>query len=288
MNANNWIEISLSIDSILEEVISDYLFELGSVGSYTSDRTLYAYFREQEWTPLKLAELQTHVNQLPEFGFQVASSRIGVNYVAEKDWNEIWKRNLRPIFVLPDLIIKPSWAEFTPPEKALVIEIDPQMAFGTGAHATTQLVLRLLKKYLHPQSEILDIGTGSGILAIAAAKMTGSRVFAFDNDPIAVSTARSNVQNNSAISHVYLFTGTIRCIRNKTFDLILANINRNVIAELLPSMLTLLREKGILVLSGIMDIELDRLFEQFKELNLTILLQEQQDEWMGLALQRMN
>lgn len=281
----NWIEVQILVNAETEDSISNCLFELGSVGCSVIDDVLHAYFSRESWNPETLNKLSTYLNELSAMDFTVASNSPVLEEFADKDWNEAWKKSLQPIHITNGLIIKPSWVELESDSDKLVIDLDPQMAFGSGAHATTQLMLKLMSKYVQQLGSTLDIGTGSGILSIAAAKMSDANIVAIDIDPVAVATARANCDRNAVLSRVRFITGNLSCVRDIVFDTILANINRSVIQTLLRRLCSHLKPDGLMILSGIMISERDIIIGDLYDNQLTVIDEARQDEWLGLAVQ---
>ena len=286
LKSNKWVEIKITENPELGEAVSNYLFENGSVGCYTKEDTLFAYFKSGDWSPDKFQKFKFYLNELSDLGFLVNTKNVEVTELEDQDWNARWKKSLKPIFILPDIIVKPTWVRFAPPKDATIIEIDPQMAFGSGAHATTQLMLKLMKSCINHNQKILDIGTGSGILSIAAAKLGVSKIFACDIDPVAVFTAKVNASINKVSQKINLCTGTIDCFTNYSFDIILANINRKTILNLLPEISKLLNPSGSLILSGILIDEEHIILKALNNLKFITLIKKQQDEWSGLIAQK--
>jgi ribosomal protein L11 methyltransferase len=283
VDLNTWIELKIPIDPDIEDAVSNFLFEIGSSGNYQIENTLHAYFTLKNWNDEKDQFLKNYLEELSQLGFHINKSKIQYKEIKDQDWNALWKKSLTPIYIDNDLIIKPSWTELNTATNTLVIEIDPQMAFGTGVHATTQLMLKLLKSYVKPYQKVLDIGTGSGILAITAAKMGTYPTFAFDIDPVATLTAKQNILKNNTSKNTFLFSGTIDSIIDYKFDLILANINRTIILKMLESIVNMLNADGLAVFSGILNSEQKIIFEALKHNNFTILRYLQQDEWLGIV-----
>jgi len=177
--------------------------------------------------------------------------KVELTKIKEEDWSRNWKKTFKPIQVTNRIIIKPSWIKKRFPKK-LVIEIEPKMAFGTGEHSTTRLCLGALEKSLKTGDRALDLGTGSGILAIAAAKLGASYVLALDIDPDAVSNARENFKRNRVQKIIDLKLGTLSCkISDDGFDLIVANLTKTQIVKFFEGMNRVLKKGGIFVLSGI-------------------------------------
>ncbi|MDZ7263186.1 MAG: 50S ribosomal protein L11 methyltransferase, partial [candidate division KSB1 bacterium] len=207
-STHDWLLIRLPMTDAIEDAWSNFLFELGATGCQIEDGYLEAYFSEAEWSEEKWQRVQRYREALAALGLPLPAGQIQLQKLPNRDWNEQWKRSIRPIEVGQRIIIKPSWTELPVMSDRIVIEIDPQMAFGTGTHATTQLMLELLEAQGTAYRHVLDIGTGTGILAIVAARLTPAEIVAFDNDPIATATARENLAKNRVASRVHLFCGT--------------------------------------------------------------------------------
>ncbi|MBN2010514.1 50S ribosomal protein L11 methyltransferase [candidate division KSB1 bacterium] len=282
--AKTWIEITVPVTSESSEPIANYLFELGCSGCYERNDELVAYFSPDQWNDRIAAELTHYLSELTQLGFTDISTQFTITSIQDKDWNASWKASLAPISVMPGLIIKPSWIDYQPMDGDVIIEIDPQMAFGTGMHATTQLMLRLMRPLVTPGSSVLDIGTGSGILAIAAAKLVTCTVIAFDNDPIATETARINSRLNNCADMIEFFTGTTASIGSLHFDLLIANVNRAAIQSMLGDMKHLMKPHARMVLSGILTDEVHLIRDALAQLSMKIVTLETQDEWSGLVV----
>jgi len=247
---------------------------------------LKAYFPEAEWSDQKNQRLQAYLRELVELEFPIQSTEVHIQIIENQDWNALWKQSIKPFEIEGKILIKPSWISIVPSSDRIVIEIDPQMAFGTGTHETTQLMLKLLLKHLGSASRILDMGTGTGILAIAAAKLSSASVIAFDNDPIAITTAQQNSINNQVHDRITLWCGILDAIRDAQFDLILANINRPIIVESLPKIYQCLNSTGRVIFSGILATEEKRVVTELEFHNLRVVDQQQQGEWVGLVVQK--
>ncbi|MBD3290830.1 50S ribosomal protein L11 methyltransferase [candidate division KSB1 bacterium] len=280
-----WTEIRIRTTPETEDIISNFLFEIGCTGCQSDEDGLKAYFDESVSSFKIVEKLKAYLSELSKLGFDVSGHDIDVEILNNRDWNAEWKKTLKPIHVFPDVIIKPSWIELTPPENALIIKMDPKMAFGTGTHATTQLMMKLMRSKVERAKRVLDIGTGSGILSILAVQLFHCRVVAFDIDPIAVSTAKENFIENEVIDSVQLFAGTIDSLKKSRFDVILANINRIEIEKLVPGFKELINPGGVVILSGILTEEEELILKSLNRLNYNSKMKSIQEEWLGLALQ---
>ena len=281
----NWIEIKIRTTSETDDIISNFLFEIGCTGCHSTEDGLKAYFDEKVPSIEIVEKLKTYLNELSELGFDVSGHDIDVDIIGNRDWNAEWKKTLKPIYIFPDVIIKPSWIELTAPDNALVIRMDPKMAFGTGTHATTQLVMKLMRSQLKRAQRVLDIGTGSGILSILAVLLFRCSVIAFDIDPMAVATAKENCIENGVSDNVRLFIGTIESLKKTGFDVILANINRLEIERIIPAINDRIKPGGTIILSGILTEEENLIQIALNKLNYKSLIKSIQEEWLGLALQ---
>ena len=280
------MEISLPVDETAEESITNFLFELGAVGCQIQQYVLLGYFFSEEWSEQKFLQFSGYLKQLTQLGFSLKTDQFEVQKMENQDWNSEWKKSYKPIEIGKRIIIKPSWITQEQDSSKEVIEIDPQMAFGTGTHATTQLVIKLLLEIQQSPGSILDIGTGTGILAIAAARLFSTKVFVFDNDFTAVSTAQQNFVNNGVAEKIEVFCSENFCLNKVRFDLILANINRSVIIQLLPEISEALKPTGKAIFSGILNDEKEMIFEKLSDYSLELIMEQQQDEWAGLVVEK--
>lgn len=149
------------------------------------------------------------------------------------------------------IVVKPSWEEYTPVNDEIVIELDPGMAFGTGTHATTSMCIQLLEEYVKPGMKVFDVGTGSGILAIAAAKLGAGEIQAADYDPVAVEVAQENIAANNEDGHIAIFQSDLLKNMTGTADVIIANIIADIIIRMFDDVDTKLNPHGVILTSGI-------------------------------------
>jgi len=279
-----WIEVTLPVTTETEEAITNFLFELGSKGCSNHDDMLRAYFSNSDWSEEKKKQFQSYLRQLAELQFPVHPNKIQINTIQNQDWNAQWKQTIQPIEIGGKILIKPSWIPIEPPPDKEVIEIDPQMAFGTGVHATTQMMLKLLIDHVGSPPRILDMGTGTGVLAIAAARLCQAEIIAFDNDPIATTTARHNCIRNQVSEKIHIYCGTIDAVKEVPFDLILANINRSIIIESLSKLFRCLSHNGSAIFSGILIEEKKQFLDWIEKYNFQIVKETERDEWAAFVV----
>jgi len=172
--------------------------------------------------------------------------------VPDQDWGESWKRDLRP-FLVGRVFVRPSWIAEAPPPGCAEVVLDPGMAFGTGSHPTTALCLAAISRLLEarPGQRLLDVGTGSGLLAIAAARLGAAEVAGTDNDPVALAVARENAERNGVALRLHLAPAPAAALRGP-YDLVVANILANTLVELAPELARQVAEGGALLLSGLL------------------------------------
>lgn len=209
-------------------------------------------------------DLRTRLLNVPRYLAGDGPLQVVHEKVEDEDWEQTWKEFYHPLRIGRRLIIKPSWYPWPPddqPDAArpddIIIELDPEMAFGTGSHASTQLCLVALEDLVGQGDTVLDVGCGSGILALAAVGLGAAEVVAVDVDPVAVATTRANVARNVATERVRILRGDIRSVEADDFRLIVANINAPVVCELAPEAHRRLRAGGYFIASGLVEHSVD-------------------------------
>jgi ribosomal protein L11 methyltransferase len=206
--------------------------------------------------------------------------------VAEEDWTEAWKKRLKVLRIGEHIVIQPSWLDYRPEPEDVVIQLDPGMAFGTGLHPTTQLCLRALEEYIRPGTEVLDLGTGSGILAIAAARLNARHVLAVDHDQQAVKVARDNVATNQLQGTVRVRQGSLSDVSGM-YDLVMINILARVIVGMVQEGLSeRMRPNGVLITAGITVDKVSDVVVAFERGGLELVDQRQEGDWVSLVARR--
>jgi len=252
----SFIEIKLTLPKAFSELFGNLLVDNGCKGFVAEERgrdkvVLKGYLKGKPKADSLLDKVNKYAESLRKLDKNDLEVKVKLAEIKEEDWSRNWKKTFKPIQVTNRIIIKPSWIEKRFPQK-LVIEMEPKMAFGTGEHSTTRLCLKAIEKYLKAGDRVLDLGTGSGILAIAAAKLGASYVLGLDIDRDAVSNARENIKKNKVQKIIDLKLGTLGSkIPSDHFDLIAANLTKTQIIEFFERMSCVLKKGGIFVLSGI-------------------------------------
>jgi len=211
-------------------------------------------------------------------------SKIIYSDMNEEDWAQTWKTYFRPEKITSNIVVKPTWREYIRENDEIVLEIDPGMAFGTGTHATTCMCITMIEKYLKRNGSFLDIGTGSGILMIAAAKLGAIKVWGTDNDNVAVDTAYKNLlQNRISESSFKVLTADLLDQITEPFDLVAANLTTKTILNLLENVKRVLIQDGILICSGILETDKDKVLKKMKDLDFDLIEILSKEEWISMA-----
>jgi len=289
---DEWLEVSVEVDhetaEAVAEVLSRYtqrgvVLEGGPDGWEIEPVIVRGYLPvdEQLWTVKRqIEEGLWHLGQIrpiPEPSFR---------RVAEEDWSEAWKKQLKVLRIGERLVIRPSWLEHKPQPRDVIIELDPGMAFGTGLHPTTQLCLCALERLVRPGMEVLDLGTGSGILAIAAAKLGAGHVDALDSDQQAVQVARGNVMENGAAEQVTVRKGSLADATGR-YDLVVVNILARVVTEMAKAGLSeRLRPGGVVFAAGITADQAPEVVAALERNGLKLTDQRQRGDWVSLQTRR--
>jgi ribosomal protein L11 methyltransferase len=231
-----------------------------------------------------LEELRGRLASLREYDLDPGDGELTIRFVEEEDWAEAWKAFYRPLRIGRTLVIKPSWETFMAADGDRVIELDPGMAFGTGAHPTTQLCLALLEERVSPGDRVLDLGCGSGILALAAARLGARDVLALDVDPVAVAAARENARANGLSDLVRVAEGSVETAGGAPCDLVVANILADVIIDLARDLSRLVRNDGLLIASGIIADRAADVIASLVALGFRVEEERAQGDWRALVL----
>lgn len=315
-----WNEITIHTTEEAVEMISNFLHEAGAGGvSIEESGTLnkkrsteYGELYDQPLNDIPEGEavikgyyadtvdmtevtntIRPRIEELREFGIDAGKAEISVQQVDEDSWANAWKQYFKPLKVSDQLVIKPTWEEYVPAIPAeKIIEIDPGMAFGTGAHPTTSLCLRALEQYLQGGEEIIDVGTGSGILAIGAVKLGAKHVLALDLDPVAVQSAKENSRLNRLERDITVYESDLLSILDKQdnslgvsmpVDVVVANILAEVILLFIDDVYQGLKPGGLYIASGIWKNKEEIVEKALKEAGFDIIDIHREDDWLAFV-----
>ncbi|MBW1704060.1 MAG: 50S ribosomal protein L11 methyltransferase [Deltaproteobacteria bacterium] len=287
-----WLEISIRIDPVSHESLGAFLFDLGCTGIVLEnfrDSSLKAYLPFQENLEDLRNRLKAFLRKLAEIFPQLQSPELTISRIDDQDWSRNWQRFFHPDRVTPKLSIWPAWEPVPASINGRVIRIDPGPAFGTGQHATTRMCLEAMEKIVRADESrtLLDVGTGSGILAMYGAMLGAKRIFAIDTDPEALRWAKQNIDLNGLTGSIELSSIPIEQIED-SFSLLVANLILGEILEIFPHFPRLLNPNGLLLLSGILDEQVEQVKSVLDSYGLCeheILFQE---EWACVIAKKSN
>jgi ribosomal protein L11 methyltransferase len=239
-------------------------------------------------TPALLRRWTAGLHRLREDGVSPGPARLSQKEIPHEDWTQAWKKHIRPLEIGPALLVKPSWSERKPRPGQAIIVLDPGLSFGTGDHPTTGFCLRQVVACRQPgrHQALLDLGTGTGILAIAAAKLGYQPVCALDFDPKAVEVARENAQQNEVARKIQIRQQDITRLPQQSsvkFEVVCANLERDLLISEAPRIIARLQTRGTLLLAGILTRQFRQVQEAYESLGLSLVAHETKKEWRSGA-----
>jgi ribosomal protein L11 methyltransferase len=278
----SWIEIHLDIPQQKLEDISAFLFAMGCEGIHLDEHDVIVYFSTNQWS----VEIQTGlVEFISQFIPGFSRQHMRIKSVSDFDWVNNWKQHFKPLRITSNIVVLPPWEKYPAREGDLRIVINPQMAFGTGQHDSTQLMIITLAKILKAGMQVLDVGTGSGILAIIADKLGAVSVMAIDYDVQAIRNAMENAVQNSVSRGVHIVLATLEQLIPQEFDLVLANINRNVLLNYAGLFPDYVKVGGKVVLSGILAMDDLMVEDAYRKQGFRLVSKHLKKEWLALVFE---
>ena len=249
-----------------------------------SDGVLIKTYISEERNVMELVEtIKQKVSALTGFGIDIGEGSVSLGQVNEEDWANEWKKYYKPTKIGEKLVVKPTWEDYEVQDGDLVIELDPGMAFGTGTHETTTMCMRELEKYVTEDSKVFDIGCGSGILAIAAAKLGAKDVIAVDLDEVAVKVAAENVAHNHVQDSVKVLHGNLIDVVSDKADVVVANIIADIIKILAKDVHSCMKEDAVFISSGIIHAKVNEVKESLIENGFEIIEVKTLGEWNAIV-----
>jgi ribosomal protein L11 methyltransferase len=305
-----WIEVSVTTNELASEILSEFLMEKGANGTEIVDAKAFKQTLEEsrylDYADDGLAEsygphvvvrayypegtdpekLLAHISQrMDELSRQMDTGPAIIRWQMRDDteWKDNWKAYFKPFQFTDRIVIKPSWEEYQPQAGQTVIELDPGMAFGTGTHETTRMCAVLGERYLKPGDRVLDLGCGTAILSLVAAKLGAGSILAVDIDEAAVRTAKQNVINNHEAQRIEVRRGVLSDIYRQPFDLIMINIIADVILSLTDAIRGYTHENTRIILSGIIKSRRDDVVSAWQAMGFRLMEEEEMGEWVALV-----
>ena len=312
-----WIELIIHTTTEGTDSVSGVLLDCGASGTMIEDRSdipdpnqphgiweiidpallenmpedvlVHAWFEESPALPSLIESIRSRLSELSsDTSMDYGSLFLDTRSVNDQTWTDVWKKYFKPFHAGKHLVIKPTWEPYTPAAEDLVVEIDPGMAFGSGTHETTGMCLSLLEEVIKGGEEIIDVGTGSGILAIGAALLGAGHVLAIDIDPDAVKVARENVYHNGVEHTVSVQQGNLLDRVSAVCDICVANIISDVIISFAAPLIDHIRPGGLFLCSGIVSLRSDEVSRALEAAGYEIIRKDTRGEWTAFLSRRNN
>lgn len=309
--SDTWIEVTVKTTTEAVEAITNILYEHGAQGAMIDDPKdfffqkaheydwdyaeeelfqradgddsvrIKTYISEEKDVEGFIKTISEEVKKLTDYGIDIGEGKVYTDSVKEEDWANTWKQYYKPSRIGKNIVIKPEWEDYEALGHDIVIRMDPGMAFGTGSHETTSMCIANLEKYVGKDSTVFDIGCGSGILGITAAKLGAKDVVGIDIDAVAVKVAKENIEKNAVGHAMVAMEGNLAddMDKDRKADIVVANIIADIIMILAKDVKDFLKEDGIFISSGIILAKVDEVVASLEENGFEIVNVEKKGEW---------
>jgi len=265
------------------DILSSILWELNIDGICEEDNFLFIFTSEK--SSINKIVISSQLNKLKKEDL-INNFNVEEELIQNKNWNEEWEKTIDVVNISDRIVIKPSFREYKKKNDEFVITIDPKMSFGTGKHATTKLVVQMLEKYIKAGDNVLDVGSGTGILAITAIKLGSVSAVAIDNDDWCYENAIENCKLNNVEEKIDVRNCELAQVEEKDFSVIISNIQKNVLKDLAKDFKNRIKEKGILILSGLLENDKKEIIDFYSNYGYNLLESKQLEEWISLVFQK--
>lgn len=254
----------------------------GTIEKYGTDVIVKAYFSD-ELSPIAITdEIKLFLDSISNY-INIGPGEVKYTLRDDTEWKDAWKQYFKPFKFTETIVIKPSWEEYVPREDEIVIEMDPGMAFGTGTHETTKMCALLGEKLLRKNDRVLDLGCGTAILGILAAKLGASSILAVDIDNASVKTARQSIDNNGETNRIQVMRGVLNDVPEEAFDLIFINIIADVIIEISTDIKKYVKSGTNIILSGIIKGRKAEVKRKYSDLGFILIDEMNMGEWEAMV-----
>lgn len=305
-----WIEIEVTTSNTAAEAVSEKLMSIGAKGtevidslafrqalsqnvyvdyvedgfleSYGTDVIVKAYFSDDRDLNTLMEQLNVFINEIASY-MDIGKGHIKHSIRDDSEWKDAWKQYFKPFNLTENIVIKPSWEDYTPKGKEIIIQMDPGMAFGTGTHETTQMCAILGEKHIKDADKVLDLGCGTAVLAILSANLGVSSVLAADIDDTAVKVARQNVDNNKQTDIIEVKKAILSQIPSQSFDLVFINIITDVILDISDTIGKYVKRGSRIILSGIIKERKLEVQKAYTELGFSLIEEMSMGEWEAMV-----
>jgi len=298
-----WLKVEIRASADLIDAVSNFLDETGAQGVFSESllppgaddfpeaegfEVINAFFPADVRSEKRIYTIRKYLKSLEEIFPEVSASSLETTIIADPDWGEQWKKYFKPIRVCKNIVVKPTWERYAPESRDIVVEIDPGMAFGTGQHASTRMCMEAIEDIIMKDRSItdwkvLDVGCGTGILGITAAKMGAQDVVCVDNDPKATEIAAENAVINSVADRLHILKEDAMRIREPR-NLIIANLTAKILLKMHAHLVKLLIPGGYMIISGIIEPDVPAIEEHFIVAPLVLQNKLTEKEWVCYVL----
>jgi ribosomal protein L11 methyltransferase len=288
-----WLRLSVWSPQAVQESLANFLVEQTGRGVEFTGNWIKAYCHQGEEARYCLKQLHRYYKNLQQLYPELPKLRVLQEDLQDEDWAETWKTFFKPMRIGSSIVVKPSWESYEPSADQVVIEIDPEQAFGTGNHPSTALCIELLEPILSSVSRgkgnsgpsVLDVGTGSGILGIVAARQGARRVLGLEIDPEALEAAQRNVDRNGVGEAMSVSLTPLDQVE-QTFDLVVANLTASLLTQMAGDLVGHVSAEGLLLLSGILTEQMEEVAKCFETHYFTVVDSRATEEWQAILLRR--
>ena len=288
-----WISLSVWSPQVVQEPMANFLVEQTSRGVEFKGNWIKAYCRQGEEARYCLKQLHRYYKDLQQLYPELPTLKVLQEDLQDEDWAETWKTFFKPIRVGSSIVVKPSWESYEPSADQVVIEIDPERAFGTGNHPSTALCIEILEHIISSVSagegnsgpSVLDVGTGSGILGIVAARQGAQRVLGLEIDPEALEAAQRNVDRNGVGQAMSVSLTPLDQVE-QTFDVVVANLTASLLTHMADDLAGHVSAKGLLLLSGMLAEQVEEVAKCFETHYFKMVDSRATEEWRAILLRR--
>ncbi|UMZ73074.1 50S ribosomal protein L11 methyltransferase [Natranaerofaba carboxydovora] len=298
-NDKKWAELTIKTNRMAEEAVNNILYQYGingvviredseSMGKdvFSEPILIKSYLPYDTFLENKLDELRTRILKLNKYGFQIGENDIIIKFLDENNWLESWKSFFKPK-IIGSVVIKPTWEEIpSKSEDKIVIELNPEMAFGTGLHPTTEACLKFIQSCLTPGETVLDLGSGSGILSIAAAKLGARKAYAYDIAPEAYKVTQNNAELNEVYDRIEAKKCDVTKVKYPEVNLVVANLHTKILLNLFDKIYSSILSEGHLIVSGIIDSRREDIVGEATKSGFSVIDEVVKKEWLTLLLKK--
>lgn len=277
---NTFIQYTISTTPRNDELISGMLWQFDLDGINESELGIKIFVDSSK----SISEEEiTSVLEFAKGERLISEYSIQKEIIEDKNWNADYEKNVKVIEITDRIVIKPTFKEYVADSNKIVITIDPKMSFGTGEHETTKLMVRMIEKYIHQNDFVLDVGSGTGILAITAVLLGAKNAIGIDNDEWCLINGKENVAINLLEDKVEIRQAEIHQIKEKDFDLIVANINKHILIEIAPYLRLKIKETGKLIISGLLKSDIEDIVSKFLLHNFVMIEKIELGDWASIV-----